>query len=118
MFGPVSRVTSGGGGLMGLVRRLVLLGFAVIQLILVARILLDLGVIPADLGLVDAILAWSDALAAPVRGLGDSLGGLFGGGGAAPGLGAGLNPSMLAALVGWSVVEGLILGVVAKFSAA
>jgi hypothetical protein len=31
---------------VGLVRRLVVLAFAVIQLVLVARILLDIGVIP------------------------------------------------------------------------
>jgi hypothetical protein len=34
-----------------------------------------------------------------------------------PGLGDGLNPVMLAALLGWTVVEGLVLRVVSKFAA-
>ena len=97
---------------MRLLPRLVVLGFAVIQLVLVARILLDLGVIPTDLGVSAWIVAWSDTFAAPVAGLG---GGLFGGGGV-PGVGEGLNPVMIAALAGWTVVEGLVMGVVRKFA--
>jgi hypothetical protein len=115
MFGPV---TQSGGGPMGLVRKIVVLAFAVIQLVLVARILLDLGVIPTDLGISELIISWSDALAAPVQALGESLGGLFGGGGGlGPVAGDGLNPAMIAALIGWSIVEGLVLGVVCKFAA-
>jgi hypothetical protein len=116
-----SRHANGGGGIMGLVRKLVVLAFAVIQLVLVARILLDLGVIPADFAWTGAIVTWSDALAAPVQGVGSGLGEIFGGGGIpgmGPGLGDGLNPAMVAALVGWTVVEGLVLRVVAKFVAA
>jgi hypothetical protein len=119
MFGAASFSRSGGGP-VGLVRRLVVLAFAVIQLVLVARILLDIGVIPADFGWADGIVTWSDTLAAPVAGLGSGLGDLFGGGGIpgmGPGLGDGLNPVMLAALVGWTVVEGLVLRVVSKFAA-
>jgi len=104
----------------GVVRKLVVLGFAIIQLILVARILLDLGIIPTDLGISELIVSWSDALAAPVEGLGSGLGGMFGGGsvpGLAPASGDGLNPTMIAALIGWSIVEGLVLGVVRKFAA-
>lgn len=97
---------------MRVVTRLVVLGFAVIQLVLVARILLDLGVIPVDLGVSDWIVAWSDTFAAPVAGLG---GGLFGGGGLS-GVGEGLNPVMIAALVGWTVVEGLVMRVVRKLA--
>ena len=106
---------------MGLIRKLVVLAFAVIQLVLVARILLDLGVIPADFGSAAMIVTWSDTLAAPVQGLGAGLGGMFGGGGIpgmSPGLGDGLNPAMVAALIGWTVVEGLVLRVVSKFAAA
>jgi hypothetical protein len=117
MFGSTPR---SGGGPIGLLRKVVVLAFAVIQLILVARILLDLGVIPTDLGISDLIISWSDALAAPVEALGAGLAGMFGGGGV-PGLGPvagdGLNPSMIAALIGWSIVEGLVLGVVRKFAA-
>lgn len=106
---------------MGLVRKLVVLAFAVIQLILVARILLDLGVIPADFGWAVQIVAWSDTLAAPVQRIGAGLGEMFGGGGIpgmGTGLGDGLNPGMVAALIGWTVVEGLVLRVVTKFAAA
>jgi hypothetical protein len=104
---------------MGLLRKLVVLAFAVVQLVLVARILLDIGVIPADWDLSPNIVAWSDTLAAPVAGIGGGLGDLFGGGGipgVGPSLGAGLNPLMLAALAGWTIVEGLVLRVVAKFA--
>jgi hypothetical protein len=104
---------------MRLIRRLVVLAFAVIQLILVGRILLDLGVLPTVGAIADIVVPWGDALAAPVQGLGNSLGGFFGSG-AIPGLGAaggGLNPAMVAALAGWTIVEGLVLRVVGKFAA-
>ena len=45
---PVHTAGSPGFDLSRLVRRMVVLGSAVIQLVLVARILLDLGVIPED----------------------------------------------------------------------
>jgi hypothetical protein len=116
---------AGGGGPVGLVRKLVVLAFAVIQLILVARVLLDLGLIPAEGAALELLVPWSDALAAPVAGLGDGLGGLLGGGipglGGLPGtgqaFGGGLNPVMLAALAGWTIVEALVLRVVGKFAA-
>lgn len=110
--------TGGGGGLMGLVRKLVVLAFAFIQLVLVARILLDIGVIPADFGWAESIVSLSDTLAAPVQGIGSGLGEIFGGGGVpGMGIGDGLNPVMIAALLGWTVVEGLVLRVVSKFAA-
>lgn len=106
---------------MGLVRKVVVLAFAVIQAILVGRILLDLGVIPAEGLAIQYLVPWSDALAAPVAQLGDGLGGMFGGGGGIPGLGPvagdGLNPVMIGALIGWTIVEGLVLRVVSKFAA-
>lgn len=114
MFGSISRAGSGASGPIGLVRTLVVLAFAIVQLVLVARILLDLGVIPGNLGVSDAIVSWSDALAAPVRGIGAAFGGALGTG---MGVGDGLNATMVAALVGWSVVEGLVLGVIRKFAA-
>ena len=122
MFSRASfaRPSAGGGGLMRLLRRLVVLAFAVIQAILIGRILLDLGIIPAGGLALEYLVPWSDALAAPVRGLGQGLGGLFGGGGIpglGPGLGGGLNPVMIAALAGWTIVEGLVLRVVTKFLA-
>lgn len=95
------------------IRKIVLLGFALIQLVLVARILLDLGVIPADTMVGDPIVRGSDALAAPVRGVTSALPfggltGMFGGG-------AGFNLNMVLALAGWTVVEGLVMRVVKKF---
>jgi len=120
MFNTTSWSGPGRGGrLTGLLRRLVVLAFAVIQLILVARILLDIGIVPADWGFSPSIVSWSDTLAAPVAGLGSGLGGLLGGGmipGMGPGLGDGLNPAMVAALAGWTVVEALVLRVVTKFA--
>jgi hypothetical protein len=121
MFNPAAwgQARRGGSGMIGLLRKAVVLAFAAVQLVLVARILLDIGVIPADWGLSPNIVAWSDALAAPVAGIGGGLGDLFGGGGipgVGPSLGAGLNPVMLAALAGWTIVEGLVLRVVAKFA--
>lgn len=110
----------GSGGPMRLVRKLVVLAFAVLQLVLVARILLDIGVVPAGWAVNPMIVIWSDALAAPVAGIGGDLGDLFGGGGlpgVGPSVGAGLNPAMLAALAGWTIVEGLVLRVVSKFAA-
>ena len=110
---------SGGDGLMRLVRRLVVLGFAVIQLVLVGRILLDLGIVPPEGAVAEYLIAWSDALAAPVERLASGLGGFMGSGGlpgVGPAVGSGLNPVMLAALIGWTLVEGLIMRVVGKFA--
>ena len=92
------------------VRRVVVLAFAVIQLVLVARILLDLGVVPGGGWLGELIVTYSDILAAPVQRAGSNFGGLF-----AAGAGTGLNVTMLVALAGWSIVEGLIMRVVKKF---
>lgn len=92
------------------IRRIVVLAFAVIQLVLVARILLDLGVVPGGGRLGELIVTYSDVLAAPVKRVGGIFGGLFGTFG-----GSGLNVGMLVALAGWSVVEGLVMRVVRKF---
>lgn len=111
---------AGGFRPLSLVRRLVVLGFAVIQLILVGRILVDLGVVPGDGAVADTIVPWSEALIAPVEGIAGGIGGL----GAVGGIGAlgmpagsGLDPIVLGALAGWTVVEGLVLGVVRRFAA-
>ncbi len=93
------------------VRRVVILAFAVIQLVLVARILLDLGVVPGGGRLGDLITTFSDTLAAPVQRVGSIFGGAFG----SPAGGSGVNVAMLVALGGWSIVEGLVMRVVRKF---
>ncbi|MBT8336175.1 MAG: hypothetical protein KJO11_06185 [Gemmatimonadetes bacterium] len=101
------------------IRRIVLLAFALIQAVLVARILLDLGVIPAESRFGDPIVLGSDALAAPVQGVGSALpfglGGMMGGMGGMMGGGGGFNVTMVLALAGWTVVEGLVMRVVKKF---
>ena len=97
-------------------KRVVVLAFALIQLLLVARILLDLGVIPPEGSFGEFIVQWSDILAAPVEGLGDSLFGGVGGLGL-PLPGEGFNPVMIAALIGWSLVEGLVMRAVNKLAA-
>lgn len=109
-----SALGRGGTGPFRLIQRLVVLGFAVIQLFLVARILMDLGVFTEQGGISEFIITVSDALAAPVEGIADSL---FGGdGGIGPTAGEGFNGVMVAALAGWSVVEGLVMRVVGKLA--
>jgi hypothetical protein len=98
------------------VRRVVLLGFALIQGILVARILLDLGVIPGDGALGDLVVRASDASAAPVRGVTSALPPLLEG--ALTGfVGNSVTMTMVTALAGWTVVEALVMRVVKKFDA-
>ncbi len=97
-------------GPMAVLRRLIVLAFAVIQLILVARILIDLDVLPGKGGLADLVIPLSEAVAAPVQKIAESFGNGFG----SPISGA--DPAIIAALVGWTVVEGLVVGVLARFS--
>ena len=54
--------------------RLIVVAFGVIQAVLGARILLDLGVLPSDMPLVDLIVPVSDALAAPVTVIAERFG--------------------------------------------
>ncbi|HSM43747.1 MAG TPA: hypothetical protein VK969_01885 [Acidimicrobiia bacterium] len=107
--------SSSGFDLSRLLRRLVVFLFALIQLVLVARILLDLGVIPEEGTLSELIIVYSDLLAAPVQGVGSGFGSWFAGGEIGAMAGEGFNPVMLVALAGWSVVEGLVMRVVRKF---
>jgi hypothetical protein len=91
-----------------LIKRIAVLAFAAVQAVLVARILLDLGVIPEGWSINAFFVSTSDALAAPVEG----LGGMFGSfGGPA---GDGFNPLMMGALIGWTMVEALVMRVVNK----
>lgn len=95
-----------------MIKRVVVWAFAAVQAILVARILLDLGVIPEDWSINGFIVSASDALAAPVQGLGNMFGS-FGG----P-AGDGFNPIMVGALIGWTMVEALVMRVVNKIVSA
>lgn len=115
-FGSRAQTASSSGlDLSRLLRRLVVLVFASIQLVLVARILLDLGVIPEEGRWGEPIIVFSDLLAAPVQGVGSGFGSWFAGGQIGAMAGEGFNPVMLVALAGWSVVEGLVMRVVRKF---
>lgn len=115
LFGGGLGAIGRGGSVPGrLLRRAVVLAFAVIQLVLVARMVLDLGVIPEEGRWADLITTASDGLAAPVEGIGSGLG-AFGGGGTEMVAGEGLNAVIVSALIGWSVVEGLVMRVVRKF---
>lgn len=96
-------------------RRTVLLGFALIHTILVARILLDLGIIPSDNGIGELISSWSEVLAAPVQGIGSGIDSLFGGGGFTAIAGDGFDPAIIAAIAGWTVVQALVMRAVRKF---
>jgi hypothetical protein len=93
---------------MGPVRQLIVVAFAIIQAILGARILLDLGVLPADMPFVGFIEPASDALAAPVVALAERFGT------ESPGFGSGLDPAIVTALIGWSVIEVVVLMVVGR----
>jgi hypothetical protein len=46
--------------------------------------------------------------------VGSGIGGMFGGGGRGGAAGDGFNPVMMAALMGWTIVEGLVMRVVGK----
>ncbi|MEO8510689.1 MAG: hypothetical protein ABI534_05550 [Chloroflexota bacterium] len=95
---------------MALLRRAVVLGFGVVQLILVARVLIDLGVLPDTGAIADFIVPLSDAVAAPVAGIAASIGGGFG----SP-IGGGVDPAIVAGLIGWTLVEGLVMSVLSRF---
>jgi hypothetical protein len=114
-FGSHAETASSGFDLSRGLRRLTVLVFALIQMVLVARILLDLGVIPVESGFGEMFITWSDLLAAPVQGIDSGLSAMFGGSGIESIAGEGLNAVMIVALAGWSVVEGLVMRVVRRF---
>jgi hypothetical protein len=84
--------------------RLIVLAFGAIQLVLTARIAIDFGILPSDGAIADFVIPASEALAAPMQALADAIGVDFSG---VPG--AGIDPAILVALVGWSAIEGLAL---------
>lgn len=104
-----------GFDLSNFIRRAVLLLFAAIHTVLVARILLDLGIIPDESTIGQYIVIWSDLLAAPVQGVGSGLDSMFGGGGFTAIAGDGFDPAIVAALVGWTIVQSLVMRVVRKY---
>jgi hypothetical protein len=93
---------------MGPIRQLIIIGFGVIQVVLAARILLDLGVLPPNVPLVDLIVSLSDALTAPVTAIVERFGA------EPPDIGMGLNPAIVTALIGWSLIEAVVLMVLGR----
>ncbi|MFL5680412.1 MAG: hypothetical protein ACJ77B_07415 [Chloroflexota bacterium] len=94
----------------GFVKRLVILAFGVVQLILLARIALDLHVVTLTGAPADAIVSASNAVAAPVRGIVKAFASSTG-----LAAGSGLDPLIVGALAAWSVVEGVVLTIGARF---
>jgi hypothetical protein len=86
------------------VRRILVIAFAAIQLVLAARIAIDVGMLPAEGGIADLVVPLSETLAAPIQGLADAVGIDFSG---VPG--AGIDPAIMTALIGWSIIEGIAL---------
>jgi hypothetical protein len=87
---------------------LIVAGFGIVQAVLTARILLDLGVLTTEFPLADLIVSFSDTLATPITALADAVG--F----EAPDMGTGMNPVMVTALIGWSLIEMVVLMVVGR----
>jgi hypothetical protein len=92
--------------------RLIVLAFGVIQLILAARIAIDFGIIASDGAIAGLVIPVSEALASPMQALADAIGIDLS---AVPG--AGIDPAILAALVGWSAIEGLALMIFSRSAA-
>lgn len=92
--------------------RLIVMAFGVIQLILVARIAIDFGMLPSDGAIADLVIPVSEALATPMQAVADAIGLDLSG---APG--AGIDPAILTALVGWTAIEGLALMIFSRTAA-
>lgn len=92
--------------------RLIVLAFGAIQLVLATRIAIDFGLIPSDGAIADVVIPLSEALASPMQALADAIGIDFGG---VPG--AGIDPAILTALIGWSAIEGLALMIFSRSAA-
>ena len=92
--------------------RLIVLAFGAIQLVLAARIAIDFGIIPSDGAIADMVIPLSEALASPMQAIADAIGIDLSG---VPG--AGIDPAILTALVGWSAIEGLALMIFSRSAA-
>lgn len=85
-------------------RRLIVLAFAAIQLVLVARLAIDFGMLSAEGDFAVLVIRLSEALAAPIEVVAEAIGVNFD---AVPG--SGMDPAILTALIGWSIVEAILL---------
>lgn len=89
--------------------RLLVIAFGVIQAILTARIAIDLGILPSEGDLPALVIQLSEALASPIQAAADTIGVDFSG---IPG--AGIDPAILTALIGWSIIEAIALMIFAR----
>ena len=92
--------------------RLVVLAFGMIQLVLAARIAIDIGMLPSNGAIADLVIPVSEALATPMQAVADAIGIPLNG---APG--SGIDPAMVTALVGWTAIEGLALMIFSRSAA-
>jgi hypothetical protein len=90
-------------------RRLIVIAFGLIQLVLTARLAMDLGMFSAEGDLADLIVRLSEALASPIQVAAHAIGVSFEG---FPG--SGMDPAILTALIGWSIVEAIVLMIVGR----
>jgi len=89
--------------LIPLLTRLAVLGFGAIQALLTLRLVMSLADLPrAIMQFEPAVLALSEPLIDPFRRFEDMLGSSFLGG---------VDPAVVVALIGWSLVELALLGV-------
>jgi hypothetical protein len=86
------------------VRRLIVIAFAAIQLVLLARLAIDFGMLSAEGELADLVIRLSETLAAPIQVVAEAIGVNFD---AVPG--SGMDLAILTALIGWSIVEAIAL---------
>ena len=92
--------------------RLIVLAFGAIQLVLAARIAIDFGMFPSNGAIADLVIPVSEALAAPMQAVADAIGLNLDG---VPG--AGIDPAVLTALVGWTAIEGLAVMIFSRTAA-
>ena len=109
MFGVGTSARGTGFNPFRLIRRIAVLLFTLIQGVLIARILIDFGVIPTENTFSDVVVFWSNFLATPVQVIGSGLGMLGGGGGIDMIAGEGFDGVIVTALIGWTIVENLAM---------
>ncbi|MDQ3448219.1 MAG: YggT family protein [Chloroflexota bacterium] len=104
--------------LVALLTKMVVLGFGAIQGLLTLRLVMGFLDLPrAIMQFEPTVIVLSEPLIDPFRGFQGLLGGGLGGLGGMPGGGftGGLDSAVLVALVGWSLVELVVLGVLRIF---
>jgi hypothetical protein len=86
------------------VQHVIVIAFGLVQLVLVGRIAIDLGVFSAQGSVGSFVISASEALATPIQAFADATGMQLSG---IPG--AGIDAAILASLLVYSLVEGILL---------